>query len=247
MNPEIEILFQDEYYIAVNKPSGMLVHYYKECTDTTNLMRFVRDQTGFYLYPLHRLDRPVSGIVLFAIDQTAASELKKIWNTDQVEKKYTALVKGEITAPGVFDFDLSNENKIKQTAITHYEPLESFGAWNTLVEVKIETGRKHQIRRHFSRRCYQIIGDTAHGKGKVNRYFREHYDLNRIFLHGHSFKFIHPITHEKIHLKCPLPEELEHVLLKLRTRLNEPPREMRQGLEESLAPSRPDKGNEKHY
>ena len=221
MNPEIEILYQDDYFIAVNKPSGMLVHYYKECTDTTNLMRFARDQTGYYLYPLHRLDRPVSGIVIFAIDQNAASELKKVWNSEQVEKEYLTLVRGEILEAGTFNFDLSNENKIKQTAITHYQPIEFFGDWNTLLKVKIETGRKHQIRRHFSRRCHQVIGDTAHGKGKVNRYFREHYDLNRIFLHGHSFNFVHPITKEKIFINCPLPKELELVLEKLRASFQE--------------------------
>lgn len=216
MEQNIEILFQDDYFVAVNKPSHLLVHAYSECPDSFNLMQMVRDQIGHYLYPLHRLDRPVSGIVIFALQKEAAGKLKEIWNTEKVRKEYLALVRRRIEEPGTFNFDLSNDQKVKQTAITHYSPLEYFGQWNTLVRVSIETGRKHQIRRHFSRRCHQVIGDSAHGKGKINRYFREHYGLSRIFLHGHFFSFHHPITGQQIEINCPLPGELEHVLELLR-------------------------------
>lgn len=220
-NQEIEVLFEDDHYISVNKPSGLLVHAYKESTDTTNLMQKLRAQCGKYLYPLHRIDRPVSGIVTFAFSSEAASKLKEIWHTKKVVKEYLALVKGKIDEPGTFNFDLTNDNKVKQSAITHYKVEQGFGEWNTLVRVSIETGRKHQIRRHFSRRCHQIVGDTAHGKGKLNRLFREHYDFHRIFLHSEFFKFHHPFKDELIEISCPLPTDLQKVLAQVDKNLAE--------------------------
>lgn len=219
--PKIEILFQDKYFIIVNKPSGILVHAYKECTDQINLMKIVRHQTGHYLYPLHRIDRPVSGIVIFGINKEASSELKKMWHEESTQKEYLTLVRGKIECSGTFNFALTNDKKIKQEAITHYKPIENYGDWNTLLKVSIDTGRKHQIRRHFSRRCHQVIGDTAHGKGKINRYFREHYDLNRIFLHSFRFNFIHPITKDMIKSTCPLPKKLKDTLIQIENNLKE--------------------------
>ncbi len=218
-HPVIEILFQDEFFIIVNKPSGLLVHAYKECTDQINLMKLVRLQTGHYLYPLHRIDRPVSGIVIFGINKEASSKLKDQWHDTSTEKEYLVLVRRDITEPGTFNFALSNDNKVKQEAVTHYTPIKNYGDWNTLLKVTIDTGRKHQIRRHFSRRCHQVIGDTAHGKGNINRYFREHYNLHRIFLHSHRFKFKHPMTKAHIEIHCPLPVELENTLKKIEQRL----------------------------
>jgi len=179
----------------------------------------VRNQTGHYLYPLHRIDRPVSGIVTFALSSEAASKLKLIWHEQSVKKEYLALVKGNLSGPGSFNFDLTNDKKVKQKAITHYIPVQNFGEWNTLVKVSIETGRKHQIRRHFSRRCHQVVGDTAHGKGKLNRLFREHYNLHRIFLHSSFFSFKHPYTSEIINISCPLPPLLRDTLLHLEQEL----------------------------
>jgi RluA family pseudouridine synthase len=218
-SPVIEVLYQDEYFVIVNKPSGLLVHAYKECTDQINLMKLVRLQTGHYLYPLHRIDRPVSGIVIFGINKEASSKLKDQWHEDSTEKEYIVLVRGEILESGTFNFALSNDKKIKQDAVTHYTPIKNYGDWNTLLKVNIDTGRKHQIRRHFSRRCHQVIGDTAHGKGKINRFFREHYNLKRIFLHSHRFKFEHPITKVAIEINCPLPAQLESTLIQIEENL----------------------------
>lgn len=220
---EIEVLFQDDHYIAVNKPSGLLVHPYKsECTDREHLMKYVKAQTGLYLYPMHRLDRPVSGIVLFALSSLAASRLQKIWSSDLVTKEYHCLVRRHLFESGVFDFELSDEAGIKKPAITRYWPLERFKD-TTLVRVQIETGRQHQIRRHFSRLCRNLVGDTTYGKGVTNNYFREHFSLHRIFLHASKLIFTHPFTGEAIHIHANLPDELNSVLVGLSNQLLEAP------------------------
>ncbi|MBU3914282.1 hypothetical protein KKA14_01995 [bacterium] len=212
----IPILYQSENLIAVEKPSGLLVHAYrKETNERDHLLRRVRDQVGMYLYPIHRLDKPVSGIVLFGLNASIVREIKEVWHLESTLKQYLALVKGALTSPGSFEFDLTNDYQQKQTAITRYEPVQCFQE-TTLVRVRIETGRKHQIRRHFSRRCANVIGDSKYGQGKWNRLFHEQYNLERIFLHACRLKLTVPSSGEVLDIKSPLPMELEAVLEKLR-------------------------------
>ncbi|MCK5884783.1 MAG: hypothetical protein KAG61_13925 [Bacteriovoracaceae bacterium] len=216
---EIEVLFQDDHYIVVNKPSGMLVHPYKsQSNERTHLMKYVKEQTGLYLYPIHRIDRPVSGIVIFALSSKAASSIQEIWSTDSVVKEYLCLARRQIHQEGTYTFDLTNDNGVKQHATTHYTPLEVYSDC-TFILVKIKTGRKHQIRRHFSRRCHNLVGDTKYGKGDINRKFRDEYKLSRIFLHAAKTSFVHPFTEENIEIVCPLPIELSSIIEKLSSQL----------------------------
>ncbi len=212
---EIEVLYQDDHYIVVNKPSGILVHPYKsESNERTHLMKYVKEQTGHYLYPIHRIDRPVSGIVIFALSSEAAAAIQKIWSSEKVEKEYLCLARRQIFEDGTYTFELSNDKGVKQHATTHYFPLDVFEDC-TFLRVKIETGRKHQIRRHFSRRCFNLVGDTKYGKGDINRRFRKDYNLHRIFLHATKTCFEHPFTGERIEILCPLPVELGSVINQL--------------------------------
>lgn len=207
----IEILFEDEHYIIVNKPSGLLVHpYKKESNERDHLMKRVKAQTGHYLYPIHRIDRPVSGIVVFALSSEAARDLQAIWK-DNVTKEYLTLCRRNLELPGVFNFELSDDNGNKKEALTRYFPIKLYEKY-TYCRVEIVTGRKHQIRRHFSRRCYNLVGDTKYGKGVDNRYFREEFNLNRIFLHSAKITFEHPYTNKVQVVQCQLPELLQNVL-----------------------------------
>lgn len=199
----------------VDKPSGLFVHPYKaESQERDTLMRRLKQETGLYLYPMHRLDRPVSGIVIFALSSEAARVLQEHWTEPTTIKEYMTLVRGVLDSPGRFDFALTDDNGVKRDAVTNYWPIATVNEL-TYCRVRIDTGRKHQIRRHFARRCHGVIGDTAHGKGKINQFFRDHYQLNRIFLHCHYFSFQHPFTKEIISIHCPLPEELTNVLQKI--------------------------------
>jgi tRNA pseudouridine65 synthase len=210
----IPIHYEDADYIVVEKPENILVHPYKESSDRECVLKLLRDQIGQYLYPVHRLDRPVSGLLLFARHPEAAAKIKELWLTPQIEKHYLTLCRRQIKEAGTFDFELSNEKKVKQPALTTYMPLHVFDRY-TFLTVQIFTGRKHQIRRHFSRLVYNLVGDTSYGKGVDNQFFREELGFHRLFLHAYKLSFFHPYKREQIKLFSALPKEMEEVLVKL--------------------------------
>jgi tRNA pseudouridine65 synthase len=216
MANKVNILYQDDHYIVAEKPAGILVHPYKERSkDRRHLMRSVKKQTGLYLYPIHRLDKPVSGIVIFGLSPEATRNIKEIWNTEDVSKKYLALCKGEIEEEGVFNFSLKNDKGIQQEAQTHYRRVDTNGELS-LVDIAIKTGRKHQIRRHFSRRMHNLVGDSKYGQGELNREFKFKYKFYRLFLHAYQLNFKHPLTGEQIEINCKIPEELDIILKDLK-------------------------------
>lgn len=180
----------------------------------------VRDQLGQFLYPVHRLDRPVSGVLIFALNKEAGRKLKDIWPLDETQKEYLTLSRGVHHQGGTHSFALRDHNKVEKPSITHYWPLFQFEN-TTLHRVIIKTGRMHQIRRHFSRRMMNIIGDTKYGKGPINNYFREEYDLKRIFLHCTRIYFTHPYSGIRVKIHSPLPEDLKSILQKLGLNTND--------------------------
>lgn len=207
----IEILFEDENYIAVNKPAPLLVHRTPGDKDNFNLMKYLKEQTGHYLYPIHRLDKQVSGAIVFGLNQSAVRKIKDIWHTDLVKKEYVGLVKGHIERGDKFTFSLNDKNKVLKDAITIYNPVTLFKN-STLVDIEIKTGRYHQIRRHFSRRMQHIIGDRKYGKKPLNDEYRDLHGLNRVFLHSKRLSFEDPFTHQKIIIEAPLTKDLNDVL-----------------------------------
>lgn len=209
---KLDILYWDKYYIAVSKPSGILVHpYQSQDKDRRHLMRSLKKQTDLYLHPVHRLDKPVSGVVLFALSKEATREIQDIWHTDLVVKKYITMCKGEVPEEGVFDFPLKGENGEYQDAKTEFKRIAKNDEYS-LVDVSIATGRFHQIRRHFARRMFNLVGDTMYGKGVYNNYFRQKYKLYRIFLHSYELSFQHPFTKRWVHIKTQPPKELQDVI-----------------------------------
>ncbi|MBI2519694.1 MAG: hypothetical protein HYV97_04735 [Bdellovibrio sp.] len=211
----INIIYQDDLIVAVEKPSGLFVHPYKAVSnEKSHLMKLVKNQIGKYLYPIHRLDRPVSGIVIFGLSSKVVSEIKEEWNSDKNTKEYITLVRGHVENAGEFNFPLKNDQGVPQAARTLYWPLWSNHDYS-LMKVQLKTGRQHQIRRHFSRRMHQIVGDTGYGKGVINQYFREQFGLTRIFLHAHYLKVFNPMIDNYYEFHSPLPSDLQQVLDKL--------------------------------
>lgn len=212
----IKIYFQNEDIIIVEKPPHLLVHPNKKLNnDPHSLMDLVRDQIGKYIYPVHRIDRPVSGIVIFALNAETAKHLGLFWGGDEVRKHYIALVRGEYESHGVLDFPLKHPKNGKyQEALTLYEPISRFkGA--TLLRIEIKTGRFHQIRRHFARTVNHVLGDRTHGKGKYNNFYLENYQLERLFLHSHELTLSTKLFNEEIKIISPLPIDLQNVLDKM--------------------------------
>lgn len=212
----IPILYEDSDILIVNKPPFMMVHPWRGGPrGETSLMTEVKEQTGHYLYPVHRLDRQTSGAVLFALKSETVTFFKDRWHGDEVQKRYATMASGALPVAGVYDNSLRNKKGIKQPCKTTFQPLAYFDHLEfpaTLCDVTIETGRKHQIRRHFSRHMKNLVGDTRYGKGRINDFYREHYDLQRLFLHAHYLKIPHPTKNELIEVNAPMSEDLDRIL-----------------------------------
>ncbi len=213
---KVEILFNKEEYCVVYKPAGLLVHpYERNKNERDDLLKRVRNHFNTYVYPVNRLDRPVSGIVVFAKSSEIANQFKLQWNQDSTIKKYIALCKGDLTSPGQFNRPIKTEAGIEKESLTLYWPLHNFDLEYTLLDIEIKTGRRHQIRRHFRQANRNLVGDVKHGKGHINKHFRAKYDFHRIFLQAYYLEFPCPITNEKISIRIPIDQSMKEILIDL--------------------------------
>lgn len=213
-----DILHEDKYIIAINKPPGILVHKTRLSEDTVFLLQQLRNQIGRHVYTIHRLDRATSGVILFAKSAEVAAEVSKVFELRKVEKTYLAIVRGWIDDSGVIDKALSDEEtrKLKpQDAITQYRCLSrseiahSIGnrydtARFSLIECKPVTGRRHQIRKHLAHLRHPIIGDKKHGDVKQNKYFNAVFKIPFLCLHAHNLKFEHPFAAKAYDISAPV-------------------------------------------
>ena len=202
---ELAILYRDEHYIAVDKPAGLLVHRTRISEDSRFLLQQLRDQIGRWVYPVHRLDRPTSGVLIFGLDPDAARRLVRLFEQRQVQKRYLAVVRGYAAAADVIDYPLREEaHKAAQPAVTGYRRLAAVelpmavGRYATarysLLEVRPETGRMHQIRKHMKHIFHPVVGDTTHGDGRHNQLFRERFGIYRLLLMAAELNLVHPYS-----------------------------------------------------
>lgn len=211
--PSIELVFVDSAVVVANKPSGLLVH--RGWADDRDVALFrVRDVLGEHVYPVHRLDRGTSGALLFARTRAAAAILGRAIEAGRMEKRYLALVRGTPPDDGVIDHAIPrSEDGERVPALTRFRRLGRSPVDRcSLVLAQPETGRLHQIRRHFHHISHPIVGDVNHGSGDVNRHYRARYGLHRLALHARSIAFDHPTTGERIVASAPIPDELARVL-----------------------------------
>lgn len=205
LQPTFDIVYEDADYVAINKPAGVLVHRTRISADRVFVLQLLRDQLGYRVYPIHRLDRATSGVLIFGKHPEAARALGLVFQGKGVEKKYLAVVRGYVDA-GCIDYPLADPElgQEAQPALTHYRCLRrseiphAIGlkyatARFSLVEVNPETGRRHQIRKHFAHIFHPIIGDMRHGDNKHNTYFRDRLGLECMLLHACSLAFVHPV------------------------------------------------------
>lgn len=233
MSP-LSILYQDNDFVAINKPSGLLVHRSEiDRHEKRFALQMLRNQIGQHVYPVHRLDKPTSGILLFALSSEAASKMQQHFQERGVKKEYHAIVRGYMDQTGVIDYPLSDiREKIEkafpdrirepQLATTRYESIAQVEvpfankrhptSRYSLVRTWPETGRKHQIRRHLDATAHPIIGDTRYGDGLHNRYFRDRIRVRRLLLWASRLTFTQPITGEKVDILAPTPNKVKRVL-----------------------------------
>ena len=228
---DLPVLYRDDRFIAIDKPSGLLVHRTPiDKRETRFAIQLLRDQIGHPVTPCHRLDRPTSGVLLFAFDQEALSALSIAFQEKQVSKTYKAIVRGFAPENGVIDHPLrkfeDNDARIKseltQEAKTGFVrlskaqiplPIHHYSATRySLVELAPETGRRHQIRRHLAHINCPIIGDTRYGDSLHNITFRQRYGIQRLFLAATQVTFRHPFTQEIVRIQAPLASDFQAAL-----------------------------------
>ncbi|MFW5759871.1 MAG: pseudouridine synthase [Cyclobacteriaceae bacterium] len=211
----LSILYHDPYYVAINKPPGMLVHRTAIAKDANEFaLQTLRDQLGQQVSPVHRIDRKTSGVVLFALHQQAHVKAQAIWQENRIEKLYLAISRGITPAQGIIDHPLINERGKSQTAITHFQqiataeiakcPGQDTTSSYSLLLVKPETGRMHQIRKHLKHIRHPIIADRPYGCNKQNRLFKNRWHMSTMMLHALKLSFVHPFTEKSITIEAPL-------------------------------------------
>ncbi|WP_323751134.1 pseudouridine synthase [Marinobacter sp.] len=226
LNPLFEI-YCDQWLLAVHKPSGLLVHRSPiDKHETEFALQYARELNGGqHVFPIHRLDRPTSGLLLFARDPDTARVMGQAMMAGEVTKTYLAIVRGWTPETGVIDHPLKDEPEDRRQkgqeqpireALTHYRRLATAElpveieryptSRYSLVELYPKTGRKHQLRRHMKHINHPIIGDANHGRGRHNRYFAERFGQGRLLLAATELRFRHPVTGDEVVLKA-LPEQ----------------------------------------
>src|SRR5690606_31590960 len=212
-----------EALIAVNKPHGLLVHRSSIAADTSLFaLQLLRDQIGQTVYPAHRLDRKTGGVLLFSLSKSTDALIQPMFAEKEVQKTYWAIVRGFTEDKATIDYPLKKENGTLQEAVTRYQTLARaeiplpFGKFPTsrysLVEAYPETGRMHQIRKHFAHIFHPILADRPHGCNKQNKLWKDTFDMDTMMLHAKKLTFKHPITQENIEIEAPLQADFVKTL-----------------------------------
>lgn len=231
---ELTILHHDQGCVAIDKPPGLLVHPSNlDRHASATAMQLLRHQLGRLVYPVHRLDRPTSGVLLFGLSSQTAASLCAEFRASRPEKTYLALVRGFCDDSGVIDRPLKDPfdrkthgpsrcDRPEREAITRYQTLHRFelpypvGHYSTsrysLVRIRPSNGRRHQIRRHLKHIAHPIIGDTEHGDHRHNRMFRERLNVARMWLVATELKISGPPSGEPLCIRAEPDRAMKHLL-----------------------------------
>lgn len=233
MNDQLDIIYRDEFLVAINKPSGLLVHRSMiDRHETRFAMQLLRDQIGQHVFPVHRLDKPTSGVLVFALNAEIAAIMGNIFAEHQLHKTYVAIVRGIAPEYILLDYPLIEElDKYTDKNARSPEPKPAITEFFRLADINLpyaidkypesryslvkcipQTGRKHQIRRHLKHISHPIIGDAKHGKGNHNRFFQQHLAAHRLLLAATELKFTHPVLQTKLNLVAPLDKTMTQLI-----------------------------------
>lgn len=219
----LDILYQDEYFVAINKPHGLLVHRSPIAADAEVFaLQLLRDQLGKMVYPVHRLDRKTAGVLLFGFDTEATMLLQKGIEEKTTIKKYWAIVRGFFPETLTLDYPLTKDDGKVQDAVTEFKLLQKtelpipFGKHPTsrysLIAAYPQTGRMHQIRKHCAHLFHPIIGDRPHGCNKQNKFFKERWNMTTMLLHAAELQLVHPFTGVPMTIQAEISTEFEEGL-----------------------------------
>ena len=234
----LPILFRDENLIAVHKPSGLLVHRSSlDRHETRFALQILRDQIGQPVFPVHRLDKGTSGVLLFALNREVVRSLNSQFESGEVAKTYLAVVRGHPPESGEIDHPLARmadehagisasvHEQPAQPARTRYRRLATVelpyqvdrypSSRYALLELAPETGRWHQLRRHLKHISHPIIGDATHGKGRHNRLFQELFGCQRLLLAATELRLTHPLSGQALSLRAEVAADFAELIERL--------------------------------
>lgn len=221
----LTLIYEDEHLVAIDKPPGLLVHRTQLAAgEELAALQLLRDQLGRTVWPVHRLDRGTSGVLLFALSAEVASQLGAMFEQGQMDKRYLALVRGwPVADEGLIDHPLARDPELPSAgqtmleAQTRYRVLQRM-TWPLVTDARFPStrvallqaeplqGRRHQIRRHLKHIAHPILGDATHGKGPLNRAVAAHLGVHRLWLHAQRLTLTHPVSGVSLKLEAaPAP------------------------------------------
>ena len=224
MRVTLTILYRDEDCVLIDKPAGMLLHRSKIAQDQVFVLQTLRNQIGQRVFPAHRLDRATSGVLAFGLNAKAAQRLAEQFAARQTEKRYLAVARGWVETDGLIDHPVADQDAsaTKQPAKTRFHCLSQIELPHavdryptsrySLVCIEPLTGRRQQIRKHFKHISHHLIGDTTHGNGRHNRFFRTHFGIHRLLLMAWRLRFRHPRRNDLIEVTAPFDADWQQVL-----------------------------------
>lgn len=214
------VVFEDSEIIIAFKPNNILVHHSyatRNMSHETTLIKMLAEHGVASCYPVHRLDRKTSGLVMFAKDKKSIPDLQRSFEHNQIQKTYFGLVRGFIPLEGVIDSPVKGRDAILyKEAETEFKRLNTIelpipvqpyeNSRYSLVELKPNTGRLHQLRIHMNKINHPLIGDPKYGDRFHNRMFEHEMNTTSLFLHARSLQFIQPFSKKEIIVNAPFPE-----------------------------------------
>ena len=217
----LDIIFEDQFIICVNKPNNMVVHHAyhsRNVADETSLLQLIQAEKGIKVYPIHRLDRKTSGIILLAKETIHVSKFQELFTNDEIEKTYYGVVRSFSPESKTIDSPVKGRDaSIHKDALTYLKTLEQIvleipvkpydSSRYSLVELKPKTGRMHQLRVHTSKISHPLIGDIKYGDKNQDLMFEENFGWKNIFLHAGHLKFKHPFSEKVLILKANFPKD----------------------------------------
>ena len=224
---DVNIIYHDQYFFVIDKPAGFFVHPPERSAYPTPpekiCLYLLREKFQQEVFPVHRLDAPTSGLVIFAFNKLATRELSRLFAEREMRKTYHAVARGFTDSEGVIELPLkivgfedpvdarTRYRTLRQVELPHAIGKKYATARYSWIEVEPETGRWHQIRRHFDQIAHPLIGDIEHGDSYHNRFFRDELKISGLCLRATKLSFQHPWSHEEICIQAPLCEKWSQI------------------------------------
>lgn len=217
----ISIIYQDEYCLVVSKPNNVLVHHAhhsRNKIDEDSLLQLLEQQLGQRFYPIHRLDRKTSGILLLATKTEYVSKFQELFTSQEIQKTYYGVVRGFAPASKIIDSPVKGRDaEVYKEAETHLNTLANVtlnipvkpydSSRYSLVALQPKTGRLHQLRIHMNKISHPLINDAKYGDKNHDLMYEREFGWMHLFLHAGSLTFVHPFTQESLFLKAAFPSD----------------------------------------